>query len=350
MTGKTILVYVGADCLGDAIQKIPYINAIRQGFPHHRIVWFANGSSVFAGLLKEISAVLLDEVVCNVNFSATLTDLYKNPFVGMSLAGREFDYIFDTQKRWKQTLIIKKIKHQHFVSGCADFLFSDIKPKRGYQPARNVTKRLIEMVSMITGHAYDMDYGVSIPQRFLDEAYKLLPPGQDYIGFVPCGSVDQKKWPLKQYIQLAQYYRTGGYIPVFILGPEERCYEEQILEALPDAIIPGMMVVNTDNTIHGPLYYMALGKQLTAIVSNDCGPGHLLNCANRPMIFLFGPTDAEKFAPERDGVIVLKASDFGSNVLSDIPLDVVKRVLNELLCNIVELVTVAKESRDCVAA
>lgn len=328
MTQKNILVYVGADCLGDAIQKIPYINALRKGFPNYKLVWFANMGSVFSGLLKDIGDELLDEVISQINFSAHLTDIFKNPFGGTPLEGRHFDYIFDTQKRWKQTLILKKIKHTHFVSGCANFLLSDIKPKRGYKPARNVTQRLIEMTSMITHETYSIDYRVPLPQRFICEAHKLLPPGQRYIGFVPCGSADEKKWPLQNYIQLAKVKQAEGFRPVFILGPDEQTYTHQILAALPQAIIPGMMVVSDKDNVHGPLYYMALGQQLTAIVANDCGPGHLLNCANRPMIFLFGPTDAEKFAPAREGIQVLKATNWGSEVLSAIPFEAVKQAVD----------------------
>ena len=329
MSQRNILVYVGADCLGDAIQKIPYINAIRKGFPEHKLVWFANMDSVFSGLLKDIGDEILDEVISEVNFSANLFDIFKNPFAGTPLEGRHFDYIFDTQKRWKQTLILKKIKHTHFVSGCADFLLSDIKPKRGYKPARNVTKRLIEMTSMITRETYGIDYRVPLPQRFIHEAHKLLPPGTQYMGFVPCGSIDQKKWPLQNYIQLAKLKQAEGFRPVFILGPDEQAYKDEILTALPQAIIPGVMVVSQEDNTYGPLYYMALGQQLTAIVANDCGPGHLLNCANRPMVFLFGPTDAEKFAPARDGIRVLKATDWGGESLSAIPFEAVKQAVDQ---------------------
>lgn len=326
---KSILVYVGADCLGDAIQKIPYINAIRKGFPDHRLVWFANMGSVFNGLLKDIGDEIVDEVISQVNFSAKLSDIFKNPFGGTPLEGRHFDYIFDTQKRWKQTLILKKISHTHFVSGCADFLFSDIKPQRGYKESRNVTKRLIEMTSMVTNEPYGIDYRVPIPQRFVAEAHKLCPPGARYLGFVPCGSVDVKKWPLQNYIQLAKLKQQQGFRPVFILGPDEQSYRDEIMAAIPEAIIPGVMVVSAEDNIHGPLYYMALGQQLTAIVANDCGPGHLLNCANRPMVFLFGPTDAEKFAPARDGIRVLKSTDWGSDALSAIPFEAVKHAVDQ---------------------
>ncbi len=340
MQKKSILVYVGADCIGDAIQKIPYINAIRRGFPDHKIVWFANMTSVFTGLLKDIGDALLDEVISETHFKAGLTDIFKNPFIGTPLEHREFDYIFDTQKRWKQTLILKKIKHKHFISGCADFFFSDCKPSKKYKPARNVTKRLIEMLGIITGQTYDIHYDVPLPQRFIDEAQRLLRPDHKYLGFVPCGSVDRKKWPLQHYIQLAKRYQSDHFIPVFILGPDEQAYKEDILRAIPEAIIPGMMVISKEDNRYGPLYYMALGRQLTAIVTNDCGPGHLLNCANRPMLFLFGPTDAEKFAPERDGVTILKSADWGSESLQDIPFEAVQRVLDEMLMTLVECVPI----------
>lgn len=329
MTQKNILVYVGADCLGDAIQKIPYINALRKGFPDHKITWFANMGSVFSGLLKDIGNEILDEVICDVNFSANFFDIFKNPFKQTPLAGRHFDYIFDTQKRWKQTLILKRISHTHFVSGCADFIFSDVKPQRDYKESRNVTKRLIEMTSIVTNQSYGIDYRVPIPQRFMTEALKLCPPGERYMGFVPCGSIDIKKWPLQNYIRLAKAKQQQGFRPVFILGPGEQSYRDEILAAVPEAIIPGVMVVSADDNIHGPLYYMALGQQLTAIVANDCGPGHLLNCANRPMVFLFGPTDAEKFAPERPGVRVFKSTDWGSDALSAIPFEVVEQAVDQ---------------------
>lgn len=329
---KEILVYVGADCLGDAIQKIPYINALRQAFPHHRLVWFANMGSVFTGLLKDIATSILDEVISEVHFSSTLKDVFGRPFLNTPLEGRYFDYIFDTQKRWKQTLILNKIPHNRFISGCADFLFSDIKPKRRYKEPRNVTKRLIEMTELVVGKKLKMTYAVPVPQRFIDEARKLLPLGKRYLGFVPCGSVAQKKWPLQNYIQLAQKYLAEDFTPVFFLGPDEQADRQTILNAIPEAMIPNPMVVDHKNDIHGPLYYMALGQRLDAIIANDCGPGHLLNCANRPMLFLFGPTDAEKFAPARDDISILQAQQWGSNALDAIPIEAVYERFDDCLC------------------
>lgn len=326
---KEILIYVGADCLGDAIQKIPYINALRQAFPQHRLVWFANMGSVFTGLLKEVAASLLDEVISDVHFSAGFNDIFRNPFLGTPLAGRHFDYIFDTQKRWKQTLILKKLPHRLFISGCAGFLFSDIKPKRGYRESRNVTKRLIEMTELVVAKKLEMTYRVPLPQRFLDEAQKLLPVGRQYLGFVPCGSVESKKWPLEKYIQLALKYLRQDFQPVFFLGPDEQEDKQAILDAIPSAIIPAPMVVDQEDDLYGPLYYMSLGQQLVAIIANDCGPGHLLNCANRPMLFLFGPTDAEKFAPAREDVTVLQSKDWGDDSLNVIPLQDVYQSLSK---------------------
>ncbi|PHQ78215.1 MAG: hypothetical protein COB66_09360 [Coxiella sp. (in: Bacteria)] len=320
---KSILVCVGRDCLGDAIQKVPYINALREAFPEHKLVWFANQNSVFSGLVKDIGDELLDEVISDIDFSSRFFDLFKNPFKGTPLENREFDYVFDTQGRWKQTLMLKKIKHKHFVSGCAGFLFSDIKPKKGYQSARNVTKRLINMTSVVTGDSYATNYSVPVPSRVIDEAQKLLPLGKRYMGFVPCAAMPEKKWPLQNYIEVALHYKQRGFAPVFFLGPEEQSYKSEIVAAIPDVIIPGLMVVNKADSLYGPLYYMALGQQLTAIVTNDCGPGHILNCANRPMIFLFGPTDAEKFAPERDGITILQSKTWGSLSPDAIPVDAV---------------------------
>ena len=53
----------------------------------------------------------------------------KNLFI-KPLNGRKFDLLIDTQTHVLTTLVVKTIKHKYFLSGTANFLFSNMKPPK----------------------------------------------------------------------------------------------------------------------------------------------------------------------------------------------------------------------------
>ena len=74
----------------------------------------------------------------------------------------------------------------------------------------------------------------------------------------------------------------------------------KIIELIPNALFP-----EHESKISCPALVTCLGNRLDFAVSIDNGIMHMLSLSKVPMISLFGPTDAEKFAPEYEKSIVL---------------------------------------------
>jgi ADP-heptose:LPS heptosyltransferase len=76
---------------------------------------------------------------------------------------------------------------------------------------------------------------------------------------------------------------------------------------------------------------MALAKRLTLAVANDSGTSHMLAAVDTPLVSLFGPTPAAKFAPLVSRRNMLTAQQFGSDRMSAIPVEAVESALTGLM-------------------
>ena len=87
------------------------------------------------------------------------------------------------------------------------------------------------------------------------------------------------------------------------------------------------------SNISSPALVTCLGERLDFAVSIDNGVMHMLSLSKVPMVILFGPTNAEKFAPKYKGAIILdskriyKSSDVSTINVGDV-LKVLKQHLN----------------------
>ena len=82
---------------------------------------------------------------------------------------------------------------------------------------------------------------------------------------------------------------------------------------MPSAIFPEL-----NSSLSCPALVTALASRLNIAVSIDNGVMHMMSLANIPMIVLFGPTNANKFAPKNkftkilDSKIIHKTNDINS--------------------------------------
>ena len=72
-----------------------------------------------------------------------------------------------------------------------------------------------------------------------------------------------------------------------------------------EQLIPGSLFPEHETNISSPALVTCLGKRLDFAISIDNGVMHMLSMSKTPMIVLFGPTNAEKFAPTYKKTLVL---------------------------------------------
>ncbi len=331
-TPETILVYVGLDLVGDALIKLPFVRALRHAYPRARITWLAGkGKSAYADLLRPLVEGLIDEVVDDAGIGIDTKHLFGAPLEGTPLAGRRFDLLLDTQTRVKTSLIVRRIPHRVVVSSALGYLLSDRRPGFGYRRPRALVRRLLDMVEIASGRPADASLRLSLDPVYRETAEALLPAGPRYIGIAPGASLGHKCWPLDRFASLARRQAERGRVPVFLLGPNEEAWAEQLAAQVPEALQP-LQAERARGLDHSPLLTIALGTRLTAAVANDSGTSHMLAAADVPLVSLFGPTSPEKFAPYTSRGVIVTAQQFGgSDAMAAIPLEAAAETLERFL-------------------
>ncbi len=329
----SILVYVGSnpdDAIGENILKLPFLRSIRDAFPQARITWIAgHGPSMFQGILEPLVDGYIDELITDFYIDGGPAELVRHR---QPLHGRHFDLVFDTQRNVVRTLVLRRVSHQTFISGCWRFSFSDRKPPGDYQQRTLLTDKLLALTAAAINRPVRPPHIWPLGEKWKNAATVLLPDGDEYVGLAPgAGNKETGKcWPLERFIALAQGQQDKGRVPVFFVGPEEESWLPDLRRELPNARFPEWDREGVGADTKGPPLAMALASRLNAAVANCSGIGHLLAAGGAPMVSLYGPTRPTSFAPYTPTLTTLWARDFDpSGTIDAIPLEAVSAALEE---------------------
>ena len=272
MSPKTILVYVGLDRIGDSLLKLPFVRGLRDAYPDAHITWLAGkDTSVYADIMAPVVEGLIDEVIEKANIGLSPWELLRRP-----LNGRAFDLIIDTQRVALATAVLFRIRHKAFISPFGNFILSSRKPPAGYKFPKLMQRQMLDLLEIATGRTIETpkSLALALDPALLASARDLLPDGPVYVGLSPGAGGLPKCWPLEKFIALANTQVQAGRVPVFILGPQEADWLDNIKAAVPSALFP----LQHDNIgeRHGfsPQITIALAKRLAIAVANDSGTGH----------------------------------------------------------------------------
>lgn len=329
----TVLVYAGLELLGDGLMKLPFVRALRNSYPQAHITWLAGkGKSAYAGKLSPLVRGLLDEVIDDAGIGRHWREILRRP-----LPDRHFDLILDTQRRAVTTLVLRRIRHSRFVSACAGYLWSDLRPPGAlfgaYRKPPALVDQLLELLALARHGRPDaaLDCGgqIALPEAVRAEARRLLPEGARYVAMAPGAGERIKCWPLEHFAALGQRLAEQGLVPVYLLGPQETEWHEPLRAAVPQARFP--LAEPGARLDLEPVLTIGLAARAAACVANDSGSGHLFAVAASPLICLFGPSAPEKFAPRTVRLTIVKAQDFDSAELRAIPVEAVARAVRAAL-------------------
>lgn len=320
-----LLVYSGLELLGDGVMKLPFLRALRQRWPAARITWLAGkGETVYAHALAPVARPLLDEIVEAGGIGSRAAELLRRP-----LPGRRFDLVIDTQRRVLTTLILRRLKTACFVSGAARFLLSDLRPRRGYERPPRLIDQLLDLIAIAGGERVEPRFELALGPPWSDAAAAALPPGPPCVGIAPGAGGAHKRWPRERFVALAQAQQRQGRRVAMVLGPDEHAWLDELRAALPEALFPLQDARVDAELAASPLYTLALGQRLAVAVANDSGTGHLLAASGCPLVSLFGPTAAAKFAPAARRLALVEAQTFGGSEMTAIPLRAVLDAVEE---------------------
>jgi len=273
----------------------------------------------FQGKLKEfnINVKTLDLGLRYFGFRWWHLFFVKNQFLKKKF--EKIDLIIDLQSKIRNTLILKRIPHEHFYSSTYGFKFCS----KIYDYSKE--KHLENLSNFLNANIKISNFNLkSIQEKYLIEAKRLL-PDKNYVGFsLTQGNLYRNKsWSLDNFINLAYKISDKNKIPVFFVEKKDTAIVKKIKYKLPNALFP-----EHHSRISCPALVTLLATRLDLAISIDNGVMHMMSLAGIPMIVLFGPTDSEKFAPRINSIKVLDSKKiYNSNDINKITvLDVFKLI------------------------
>ncbi len=312
-----ILVYSMGEVIGDGLIKLPFAAGLRRAFPDAHVAWAAaKGDTVYAGPLAGVVTDLIDEIVTAGPTGAGPFDIlpWVKPF-----GGRRFDLVIDTQENAARAAVVRR------AVGKGGRLVSPAQAKGDWPVA--VVDRLAVLLDLAKRGARPASVRLTDPE-IIGAAAALLPDGPTYVGFAPGAGGADKRWPLENYIALAQAQAARGRTPVFFLGPQEAAERDLVAQAVPEALFPEEAA---PAALRGPRLFIALAGRLDAAVANDAGPGHMLAAGGAALLSLQRDArKAAKFKPAAQRLEMLVAEDYGDSMAA-LPLDGAERALEKLL-------------------
>ena len=296
-----VLFYNSGGGTGDAIQILPLIDTLKTKFENAKFFYLCSHENHFNSTLSDLNCKIktLNLDVKYFGFRWWHLFLVKKNLSKLKLD--QFDVIVDCQSKLRNTIILKQIPSKAFYSSTFNNIFCS-----GLElPAEKFWSDL-----------KTIDYDIkNIPKKYFDESARLL-PGKNYIGFsLTLGNVYRKKeWPLNKIIKLSEELLKNNKIPVFFIEKKYQELKNKIKNSIPSALFP-----EHETSLDSPALVTCLGTRLDLAITIDNGIMHMLSLSKVPIISLFGPTDAEKFAPQYKDTKVLDSKKiYNSKNVSDI--------------------------------
>jgi len=321
--GRGIAVISERESLGDGFYKLTLLRALRRAYPGEKITWIVSeGDCPYRTIMAGIVAPLVDEVIVHAKLRRPWREAIRRlralPRFGLAIDNRTNNGVVAATR-----LLLPADIYQAATPG---FLFCGYRPK-GARP-RHKLARLMALLEAAAGCPVDGSGEIELPRSASEEAARLLPAGQRYIGMAPGATAAWRCWPLQKYIELSRWISARGWQPVFLLGPIERPALPVLRQALPEALFPGCSESEPQASIELSL---ALSRRFSAAVGHDTGSSHLMAEAGTPLVTLFGRSNSDIWAPNARRGILVQARDHGGRDIELIPLAAVTDALRKLL-------------------
>jgi ADP-heptose:LPS heptosyltransferase len=296
-----VLFYNSGGGIGDAIQILPLIVTLKHEFKNADFFYLCAHDNHFNESLKNLNCSIKTLNLKIKYFGFRWWHLI-NVKKKITLNGiKKFDLIIDLQSKIRNTLILKRITHEYFISPCVNFKLS--KPSLNIKKSQNINKDiLLALNSCLKTNFKMMSYDIkNIDNKFNEEARKLLPKNS-YVGLsITQGNIYRKKeWPLNNIVELCNKLILKKKIPVFFIEKKNQKLKDKINQLIPNSLFP-----EHESNLSSPALVTCLGKRLDFAISIDNGIMHMLSLGKIPMVVLFGPTNSNKFAPDYKDLIIL---------------------------------------------
>jgi heptosyltransferase-1 len=331
---KNILI-IKPSALGDIVQALPALSALRRSFPDAEISWLVRPE--FAPLIENhphltriipFDRKLLGKAWFHPGAFKTLLSLFGR------LRRSEFDAVFDFQGLFRTAFFAR-------ISGCRKRFgpanareFSRIfYTHRIEKPADSphVVDHYMNLVRAAGGASTDVEFIVPLDATAKNSVEKILTAhniaSQTYVVFVPGSAHADKCWPIDRFAALAEKLSSDHKLSIVATGSSS---EASLVESLVRSAKTPIINLAGRTSI---AELVALLRDAALVVSNDTGPGHIASALGTPMVMIFGWSNPALIAPyHRDAAVVaIDPKNRGSLLSSANPIhDIGQITLNDV--------------------
>jgi heptosyltransferase-1 len=319
---KILLIKLSA--VGDVVQSIPLLNALRRRYPSAQIDW----------LVKPALAELLQDnpAISNViEFGSKDVSFFSYVQLAGKLRDNAYDLVLDMQGQLRTAAVVLATgapvrigfdRPRASVWDASPRRFPAEARKHAWQGARegswlaythhipiptldvHAVDRYLRVGAMLGFPASQPDFSFPTPQKASVRVDTLLRDrglaGAPLVTIAPGTIWETKHWGTEKFAEVARHFLRKGFAVALIGSGRERGICEDVAR-----LAPGAVDIAGETTL---TELAALIGRSAISVTNDSGPMHLAVALDRPVVAIFGPTDPVWIGPYGHPDNALRAS------------------------------------------
>jgi heptosyltransferase-1 len=325
---KILLIKLSA--VGDVVHTIPVLNKLRRRYPTAQLDWLV--TPAIAELLRHHPAITN---VIEFEREAWSTPWRLTPFASYArlaakLRSAAYDLVVDMHGQFRTAALtlatgaparIGFDRPRASVWDASPRKFSEQARKHAWQGARegswlaythhipvptldlHAVDRYLNVGPILGLDREPADFSFPIPQSAVSRVDALLgehDASRAGIVIMAPGTIwETKRWGGDKFAKVAEHFLSRGFAVILIGSRRERVVCEEVAALAPGAVdLAGMTTVSE---------LSALIRRSAISITNDSGPMHLAVALDRPVLSIFGPTDAVWIGPYKRANAVLQA-------------------------------------------
>ena len=275
---------IRSGAVGDFVLTLPAVDTLRVAYPRSCLRLIGSPSILRLAPVNDIVDVNSAEVAGLYNPVGPVPERTRARFCDVDLL---LAYAVDPDRSLQSRLA-------EIVNGTA--IVYDPRPKGGVHVVEHLLTPLRRMgiptsdpMPRIRLGADELAHGGEVLK-----GHRLSSP---LVAIHPGSGGREKCWPLTSYLKLAHRLVSRGAGVTAVCGPVEQDVVHVLQAHIPCLVPPDLRSL------------AALLHSADLFIGNDSGPGHIAAAVGTPTLTLFGPTDAETWAPRHPLARILKAPD-----------------------------------------
>lgn len=300
MNSYNKILIIKPSSLGDVVHSLPFLYSLKQTFPKASVHWvIARGlESLLAGhpLVDSLFIINKDLWKKISRIHKTLAELIS---LFTSLRSEKYDLVVDLQGLFRSGIIAASTRSPVILgfdeAREGSRFFYTHRINGGYDV--HAVDRYMKIAKYLGCNIDTIEFPlVSADNYSLLQKHALEP--FEYAVFIPGARWETKRWPAERFGQVA---RALNY-PVVVIGSRSDLnLAETIHHVSPDNVIS----LVGETTLPELVFVLSKAR---FVLTNDTGPMHIAAAVKRPVVALFGPTEAKKTGPYGEGHIIVTSN------------------------------------------